>query len=84
MRYRRTRAGGERRKIVKTKFVHRNFPALPKFVATMTAPLFLSACGSMSFGETLLDTAGVFLEASEIKRCYESGGAYQTCEGDRW
>ena len=41
----------------------------------------LSACGSMSFGEAALDTLSVFGDASEIKRCYESGGGRGECEG---
>ncbi len=35
----------------------------------------------MSFGETLLHTTGVFLEANEIKQCYKAGGTYDMCEG---
>jgi len=59
-------------------------PRKSKTIATMIAPLFLSACGSMSFGETLLDTAVVFSEASDIKRCYDGGGTHATCEEGRW
>ncbi len=40
----------------------------------------LSACGSMSFGETALDTLSVFGEASAIKNCYDNGGSRDLCE----
>lgn len=55
-----------------------------KLISAFMAPLFLGACGSMSFGETLLDTAVVFSEANDIKRCYEGGGTHATCEEGRW
>ncbi len=40
----------------------------------------LTGCGSMSFGETMLETLTVFGEAHEIKQCYEGGGTREYCE----
>lgn len=44
----------------------------------------LTACGSMSFGETALHTVGAFTEASAIKQCYEQGGSRDLCEDTGW
>ena len=78
-------AGGRRtEKTVINRFVPTVLPLKSKTIAAMIAPLFLSACGSMSFGETFFDTVGVFFEANEIKHCYEGGGSRETCEGGGW
>ena len=55
-----------------------------KIILTGCASLFMSACGSMSFGQTALDTMGVFFEANAIKQCYEDGGSRDYCEGSSW
>ena len=51
-----------------------------KAALTVLASVALAGCGSMSFGETTLKTLGVFLDASEIKDCYDSGGDRTYCE----
>ena len=55
-----------------------------KLLAAILGCCFLSACGSMSFGETTLNTIGVFFEASEIRDCYDGGGSWDDCEGGRY
>lgn len=40
----------------------------------------LGGCGTMSFGDTALDTIGVFIEANAIKQCYKEGGGREECE----
>jgi hypothetical protein len=48
----------------------------------------LAACAEMSFGETVLDTAGVFMDASEMRGCrdsYRNTGdveALEACEAE--
>lgn len=54
-----------------------------KIASLIAAALLFSGCGSMSFGESALNTLGVFLEASDIKQCYEAGGTRELCE-ERW
>lgn len=45
------------------------------------ASLLLAGCGSMSFGETALDTLTVLSEAGALKECYDRGGTRESCEG---
>lgn len=52
-----------------------------KMLSAGLLSLLLSACGSMSLGDTALDTLGVFVEANAIKDCYENGGSRERCEG---
>ena len=52
-----------------------------KVFAAILTSLFLNACGSMSFGATMLNTLSVFGEANAIKQCYDAGGDHAMCEG---
>ena len=52
-----------------------------KTILLLLVSTMMSACGSMNFGETSLYTLGVFMEANEIKQCYDNGGSRDLCEG---
>ena len=53
----------------------------PFIAISLALSMLLSGCGSMSFGETLLETISVFGEAAAIQECYDSGGTREYCEG---